>query len=176
MQAHCSVISEASTTPSNSLLSGSVLSTSIEKSYLCSLSEKCFLRIHFMLSVLFLCHSLIFSDSPSGNHFPDTCLFSAGRRLSAGSRATLHTQRPPAALETWIHKQVVMVFYGCFYGWGLVRDAIRWQNALQSKKSLLRMRKVWFCAGSEIFSLYNCRKCVHFSCCFYKDYEIVLLF
>lgn len=114
MQAHCSVISEASTTPSNSLLSGSVLSTSIEKSYLCSLSEKCFLGIHFMLSVLFLCHSLIFSDSPSGNHFPDTCLFSAGRRLSAGSRATLHTQRPPAALETWIHKQVVMVFLWLF--------------------------------------------------------------
>lgn len=100
MQAHCSVISEASTTPSNSLLSGSVLSTSIKKSYLCRLSEKCFLRILFMLSVLFLCLSLIFSDSPSGNHFPDTCLFSAGRRLSAGSRATPHTQRPPAVPET----------------------------------------------------------------------------
>lgn len=100
MQAHCSVISEAFTRPSNLLLSGRVLSTSIEKSYLCSLHEKCFLRILFMSSVLFLWHSLIFSGSPSGNPFLDTCLFSAGQRLSGGSRATPHTQRPPAVPET----------------------------------------------------------------------------
>lgn len=115
MQAHCSVISEAFTRPSNLLLSGRVLSTSIEKSYLCSLHEKCFLRILFMSSVLFLWHSLIFSGSPSGNPFLDTCLFSAGQRLSGGSRATPHTQRPPAVPETWIHKQVVMFFLWLFW-------------------------------------------------------------